>query len=148
VSENPTLDVMTTNTAVPGPVDPFARFRPARPSAATAPADAPHVPATPDQLRAMTLPQLQEEIVALLAAAERRTLAELAAEPLHADGSMLIDSQRAVFALARIGDIVGRRKLVNLAKVDTDDLHSIAGVARLAREALDPITPAPSGGDA
>ncbi|HVF05236.1 MAG TPA: hypothetical protein VNA20_10370 [Frankiaceae bacterium] len=95
----------------------------------------------------MTLPQLQQEIVALLAAAEGRTLAELAAEPEHVDGSMLIDSQRAVFALARIGDIVGRRKLVNLSKVDTGDLHSIAGVARLVRAALGPITPAPSGGD-
>jgi hypothetical protein len=147
MSENPTLGVVTTNAAAPGPVDPFARFRPPEPGAATATADAPHVPATPDQLRAMTLPQLQQEIVALLAAAEGRTLAELAAEPQHTDGSMLIDSQRAVFALARIGDIVGRRKLVNLSKVDTDDLHSIAGVARLARDALGPITPAPSGGD-
>lgn len=147
MSGNPTLKVMTTNTAVPGPEDPFARFRPAEPGAA-APAHAPQVPATPDQLRAMTLPQLQQEILALLAEAEERTLAELAAEPLHADGSMLIDSQRAVFALARIGDIVGRRKLVNLAKVDTDDLHSITGVARLAREALSLITPTPSEGDA
>ena len=148
MSENPTLGVMTTNTETPGPEDPFARFRPAEPGAATAAADAPHVPATPDQLRAMALPQLQQEILALLASAEGRTVAELDAEPLHADGSMLIDSQRAVFALARIGDMVGRRKLVNLAKVDTDDLHSIAGVARLARDALSPITPAPSGGDA
>jgi hypothetical protein len=139
---------MTTNTAAPGPEDPFARFRPADPGAATTPADAPHVPATPDRLRAMTLPKLQQEILALLAAAEGRTLAELAAEAQHADGSMLIDSQRAVFALARIGDIVGRRKLVNLAKVDIDDLHSIAGVARLVRNALGPITPASSGGDA
>ena len=96
----------------------------------------------------MTLPQLQQEILALLAAAEGRTLAELAADPLHTDGSMAIDSQRAVFALARIGDIVGRRKLVNLARVDTDDLHSIAGVARIVRDALGPITPAPKGGDA
>jgi hypothetical protein len=139
---------MTTNTASPGPVDPFARFRPAEPGAATAPADAPHVPATPYRLRAMTRPQLQQEILALLAAAEGRTLAEFAAEPLHADESMLIDSQLAVFALARIGDIVGRPKLVNLAKVDTDDLHSIAGVARLVRDALGPIIPASSGGDA
>jgi hypothetical protein len=149
VSENPTLTVVTTNTAAPGPEDPFARFRPPEPGAPTAPATAPHVAATPDQLRAMTLPQLQQELLALLAAAEGRTDAELAAEPLHADGTMLIDSQRAVFALSRIGDIVGRRKLVNLAKVDTDDLHSIAGVARLVRGALGPITPAPSsGGDA
>lgn len=96
----------------------------------------------------MTLAQLQQEILALLAAAEGRTLAELAAEPQHDDGSMLIDSQRAVFALARIGDILGRRKIVNLSQVDTDDLHSIAGVARLVRGALDPTTPAPSGGDA
>lgn len=146
MSENPTLTVVTTNSA-PGPEDPFARFRSVEPAAATA-ADAPHTPATADQLRAMTLPQLEQEILALLASAEGRTLAELGAEELHADGSMLIDSQRAVFALARIGDIVGRRKLVNLAKVDTDDLHSIAGVARVARDALGPITPAPSGGDA
>jgi hypothetical protein len=137
---------MTTNTAPPGQDDPFARFRPAESGAASSPADVPHVPATPDQLRAMTLPQLQQEILALFAAAEGRALAELAAEPMHADGSMLIDSQRAVFALARIGDIVGRQ-LVNLAKVDTDDLHSIAGVARLVHDALGPITPAPSGGD-
>lgn len=147
MSENPTLGVMTTNTTPSGPADPFARFRLAEPGAATAPADAPHVSATGEQLRAMTLPQLQQEILALLAAAERRLLAELALEPLHEDGTMLIDSQRAVFALARIGDIVGRPRLVNLAKVDTDDLQSIAGVARLVRGALGPSTAAPSGGD-
>lgn len=139
---------MTTNAAASGSEDPFARFRPAQPATAAAPADAPHTPATADQLRAMTLPQLQQEILALLAAAEGRTLAELAAEPQHEDGSMLIDSQRAVFALARVGDILGRRKIVNLSQVDTDDLHSLAGVARLVRGALGPTTPAPSGGDA
>lgn len=127
-----------------GPEDPFARFLPAV-SAAAAPATISVAP-TAGQLRAMTLPQLQQEILALVAAAAGVSLAELASEPVHADGSMLIDSQLAVFALARVGDIVGRPKLVNLGKVDTDDLHSIAGVARLVRDALGPISPGALGG--
>lgn len=96
----------------------------------------------------MSLEQLREEILALIAAAENRTLAELAADPPHADGSMAIDSQLAVFALARIGDVVGRPKLVDLSNVDTEDLRSVAGVARLVRSALGPINSASSGGDA
>ena len=98
----------------------------------------------------MTLPQLEQEVLALIAAATKRTAAELAGNPRHADGTMAIDSQLAVFALARVGDIVGRPKLINLSKLDAagrNNLRSIAGVARLVRNALDPTT-STSGGAA
>lgn len=127
--------------------DPFARFRPPAPGAVAPALTVPHAPTTPADLQAMTLLQLEHEILALIAAAEGRTVAELSADPQHTDGTLAIDSQLAVFALARIGGIVGRPKLVDLSAVDTDDLHSVAGVARLARTALGPITIALFGGD-
>lgn len=126
--------VVTQNTAVD---DPFAALAaPAAPAAAATPTFQPADDAT---LRGMTEASLADEILARIAAAEQRSLAEVAAEPRHADGTVKIDSMTAVSALASIGVTVGKNKLVDLSAVDPEDLRSIAGLARLARRALDTL---------
>lgn len=148
MSENPTLHVVTVNTAASGPVDPFGHLTgpqaspaptvPPGSAALVAPAGPPPR-ATAAALHGMSTAALEQEIVAILAAAQRRTLAELAGDPMHADGTMAIASMTAVFALAQIGGVVGRPKLVDLSATDREDLRSVAGVARLARAALDKL---------
>ena len=119
---------MLTNIAA----DPFAAppvQSPAAPPTVFQPADA-------DELRSMNSDQLADELLARIAAAEQRTLNDLAMDPLHVDGSVAIDSMTAVSALASIGGTVGKPRLVNLSQVDKDDLHSVAGLARVVRIAL------------
>lgn len=82
-------------------------------------------------------PELAAEILARIAGAEQRPLNEVAGDPKHADGTVAIDSMTAVSALASIGGTLGKPKLVDLSAADAEDLHSIGGLARIARRALD-----------
>jgi len=129
--------VVTQNTVVD---DPFTALAP--PAPASGPLTPTPVLADAAALRAMTEAQLVDEILARIAAAEQRPLAEVAAEPKHADGSVKVDSMTAVSALASIGGAVGKKKLVDLSAVDTEDLHSVLGLARIARKALDNLSTA------
>lgn len=114
--------------------DPFARLL-SPPAAALAPVvqQAAGAPA----LQTMTEEELIVEILGRIAAAEQRPLHELEGDPKHIDGTVAIDSMTAVSALASIGGTVGRPRLVDLSRVDREDLRSVAGLARLARRALD-----------
>lgn len=111
---------------------------PAAPDLATAasPVTGAQPEATPDDLRARTVAELVEELLMQLATGQRRTLAEVASDPLHADGSVEIASMTAVYLLSVIGKRVGKQPLVNLRSVDPEDLRSVLGVARLVHKAL------------
>ena len=53
------------------------------------------------------------------------------------DGSPSVASLVAVYLISQIGHTVGKRKLINLSKVENnEDLRSLKGVTRLVGEAL------------
>jgi hypothetical protein len=87
---------------------------------------------------ARTVDQVQGDLTRVLQAAQpNRQLSELAD-----DGSPKIPSVLAVFLLGQVGAAVGRPKLVDLSKVQREDLRSLGGVARLVHRALHPATAA------
>lgn len=125
---------MTENISVQ---DPFAALTvPLAPAVAPEPV---HEPADATTLRGMSEAELCDEILGRIAAAEQRPLSEVAADIKHEDGTVAIDSMTAVSALASIGGTIGKPKLVDLSQEDSNDLRSIAGLARIARRALDDL---------
>jgi hypothetical protein len=55
------------------------------------------------------------------------------------DGSPRIPSLVSVWLISQVGRIVGTPRLVKLSAVQREDLRSVAGVARVARGALDSL---------
>lgn len=86
-----------------------------------------------------TVDQLEADLTRLLRAAQpNRQLSELAD-----DGTPKIPSLVAVFLINQVGAAVGRRKLVDLSRVQRADLRSMRGVARLVHRTLHPVTAGP-----
>jgi len=56
------------------------------------------------------------------------------------DGSPRIPSLVSVWLISQVGRIVGTPRLVKLSAVRSEDLRSLAGVARVTRGALDSLT--------
>lgn len=86
-------------------------------------------------LRGMDDGAMRQEILLMLACLQRRPTADVAAGPLHPDGTLRLDSMTAVWVIATIGKAFGRR-LVRLSEVDRDGLRSVAGLASLVRTAI------------
>ena len=63
--------------------------------------------------------------------------AVFSSQDLAGDGSPAVDSVVATWLIRQVGDIVGKVKLVNLAKIRHADLLSTAGLARIVRGALE-----------
>ncbi|MGH3304232.1 MAG: hypothetical protein ACRDOK_21650 [Streptosporangiaceae bacterium] len=78
---------------------------------------------------------LQQEIMLMLACLQRRAPAEVAAGPLHSDGTLGLDSMTAVWVIATIGRAFGC-KLLKLSEVDRDSLRSVGGLASLVRQSI------------
>lgn len=79
---------------------------------------------------------MEREMVRILAAIRRRTPDDTETDPRHADGSLTIDSMTAVCLIATVGRAFGRPRLINLGKVDRDELRSVKGVSRLTLAAV------------
>lgn len=106
--------------------------------------DAPSVPAPPPlpsgpipqldggRLRRCTEAELGNELNALV----RGALPAVGLNELAADGSPRIASLVAVWMITQVAKAVGQPRLVSLSQVKAEELRSIAGVARLAYNAL------------
>lgn len=63
-------------------------------------------------------------------------------EERAADGSPAVSSLVSVWLISQVAHAVGKPKLVNLAKVENkEELKSLRGAAKLAREGLDALRP-------
>jgi len=129
VSDYPTLDVVKTDIASvappPPPVAPLAAVQPNAAILAT--------------LATRTADQLQSDLTRLLRAAQpNRQLTDMAD-----DGSPKVPSLVAVFLLNQVGASVSRPKLVDLSRVQRQDLRSLGGVARLVHRTLHPVPAGP-----
>ena len=103
---------------------------PPAPGAPTPAADA-------SDVLAMGLDDLEAYLLALL---QQGGLSDWLTERAP-DGSIGLPSLVAVWLIAMVGEAVDEAKLVNLASVDSSDLMSVAGVARLVHDALDSLHP-------
>lgn len=87
------------------------------------------------ELCAMARTELQNHLASLLrVGAPNCSLDEPAG-----DGSPRIPSLVSVWLISQVGQIVGTPRLVKLSAVQSEDLRSLAGVARLTRGALDSL---------
>jgi hypothetical protein len=68
-----------------------------------------------DVLRACDVGGMEDQVLTILAAAQRRSLAELAAEQRAPDGGIMIDSMSAVFVCSIINRTLGGGVLWRLA---------------------------------
>lgn len=155
MSENATLDVMTSNVGggTAGQGSPFFPPPPPTPTAspapglATAPASAQPptslkarvatVPGLdPAHLKAAGQPEVQQVLESLLGALKNLSDAELHLGERHGDGSLRITSHLAVWLIGKVTDAYGD-KLVRLSKVsDRESLRSISGLADLLTTAI------------
>lgn len=92
------------------------------------------------ELCAMARTELQSHLESLLrVGAPNCSLDEPAG-----DGSPRVPSLVSVWLISQVGQIVGTPRLVKLSAVQREDLCSLAGVARVARGALDSLAAAAS----
>lgn len=132
MSEYPTLDVVKTDIASMAPPPPA-------PPAAVTPKASRTTGTILSAPTTRTVDQLQGDLTRLLRAAQpNRQLSELAD-----DGSAKIPSLVAVFLINQVGASVGRPKLVDLSRVQREDLRSLGGVARLVHRTLHPVPAGP-----
>ncbi len=89
------------------------------------------------QLETLDLAGLGAVLLDLLARLKNQPPADTAETELAQDGTAAIKSVVAVWLLASVGAAAGNPRLVNLRRINRDELHSIGGVARLVRAALD-----------
>lgn len=105
-------------------------------------APAPGSPATPSvlpvcaDLRGTTPAQVFAELSRLHAELVSRGLFASADLELHEDGTTAIKSQVAVWLLGATAAAIGKKRLVNLRKIDKKKLFSVGGVASLVCTAL------------
>jgi len=116
-------------------VQPIPRHQ-ADSEAATAPVDWATAPAVlaADRavLRTGTLTQLEQQVLAILAASKQRTVAELQAGELARDGSLAIDSMSAVFVCRIVARVLGPRGWTRLrGNCEPRDFVSVRSVAGL-----------------
>ncbi len=133
MSEYPTLHVVSENITRSPNSNPFFRLEPAAPPPPTR-----SVPLNMDggNLAGLDETGLGVEIVNILASLQKRSPEDVAADPLHDDGTVAVTSMVAVWVLARVAEAFGRRRLVRLDRVDGADLHSVAGLARVIHQAI------------
>jgi hypothetical protein len=107
--------------------------RPAAPAAVPVRAVAAALAAAdPQALATGDMAEIQEQIHAILAASQRRSLAEFAAGPVATDGGIVIDSMSAVFACSVVNSTMGGGVLSRLAgNSRRDDFVSTRALAAL-----------------
>lgn len=83
-------------------------------------------------LRTGTLTQLEQQVLAILAASKQRTVADLQAGDLAQDGSLAIDSMSAVFVCRIVARVLGPGGWTSLrGKCEPKDFVSVRSVAGL-----------------
>ena len=80
----------------------------------------------------MSEAELSQLFMGLLKGANR--LASLGS--VGTDGTPTIKSIVSVWLISQVGGLIGRPRLVNLAKVDREHLRSLGGLVRLVHQAL------------
>jgi hypothetical protein len=91
-------------------------------------------------LRTGSLTQIEQQVLAILAAAKQRTVAELRAGELSEDGSLAIDSMSAVFVCRIVARVLGPHDWTSLRgncrPRDFVSVRSIAALIRRLRRAV------------
>lgn len=83
-------------------------------------------------LRTGNLAQLEQQVLAILAAAKHRTVANLQEGDLATDGSLAIDSMSAVFVCRVVARVLGPREWTTLrGNCEPKDFVSVRSVATL-----------------
>lgn len=83
-------------------------------------------------LQSGSLAQIEDQVLAILAASTQRTMAELQSGELSTDGSLAIDSMNAVFVCRIVARVLGPRGLTRLrGNCDPKDFVSVRSVAGL-----------------
>lgn len=92
------------------------------------------------QVDAATLLRMTEPEIASFLEERLAAVNHQSALGTHADGTRAIKSLIGVWLISQAGAVVGRRRLVNLARSDKTLLKSVGGVAKLIRAALSAIS--------
>lgn len=91
-------------------------------------------------LRAGTLAQLEEQVLAILAASRQRTVADIQTGDRARDGSLAIDSMSAVFVCRIVARVLGPREWTSLRRncepKDFLSVRSVAGLISRLRRAV------------
>lgn len=92
------------------------------------------------QVEGLDVHELTTVLLGLAVQINGRTPADLVTTELAADGTVAIKSLVAVCLLGSVGAAVGKPSLIDLRRVNPEELRSVGGVARLLRAALDRVS--------